>query len=395
MKFFQIKKINKNNLEPIEQFFALSLSCRPDLFANEILNLYKLIGDENAWLFSKNEKSQSIISQTLQKILHKEKINKRWIDASNDIGETIGFYMNELDKLSLKLYENGIEVLALKNTGIARGIFNDYSASPMGDIDILVKPEDFLRAHENFLELGYIFSDRSPFKIKTIKEAFDHGGSEYKCILPNKKILWIELQFRSVAGRWIQPHQEPSAEYLFANSIPINSSFCRLLSPEDNLLQVCLHTAKHSYVRSPGFRLHTDVDRIVTRYNINWDKFAKKVESLSVRTPVYLSLLIPKMLLRSNIPNSVLERLNISPLKHIFLQSWLLNVGLFGPEEKKWNRIGYIIFNLCLFDSFSELLNAVFPNPKNLRNIGEENQILFVFYIKRIFRLLFKRSKNI
>ena len=47
----------------------------------------------------------------------------------------------------------------------------------------------------------------------------------------------------------------------------------QILSPEDNLLQVALHTAKHSYVRAPGFRLHSDVDRIVCFQEINWNIF--------------------------------------------------------------------------------------------------------------------------
>ena len=28
------------------------------------------------------------------------------------------------------------------------------------------------------------------------------------------------------------------------------------LNPEWNSVQVCLHTAKHSYTQAPGFRLH-------------------------------------------------------------------------------------------------------------------------------------------
>jgi len=57
----------------------------------------------------------------------------------------------------------------------------------------------------------------------------------------------------AVAGRWIRPDQEPGAEELLARSISIPGSAARLLAPEDNLLQIALHTAKHSYVRAPGF----------------------------------------------------------------------------------------------------------------------------------------------
>ena len=56
------------------------------------------------------------------------------------------------------------------------------------------------------------------------------------------------------------------------------------------MLQVALHTAKHSYVRAPGFRLHVDVDRIVSTQNIDWKIFENMVCKLRVKTAVYISL---------------------------------------------------------------------------------------------------------
>ena len=148
-------------------------------------------------------------------------------------------------------------------------------------------------------------------------------------------------------------------------------------------------------MRSPGFRLHTDVDRIVKFNDINWDVFCKKVEDLHVRTPVYLSLLIPKNLLDSEIPDFVLKRLNFSPLKHLFLQNWLINVGLFGPHEKKWTRIGFIIFNCMLYDGMADLYKAIFPEKKYLERQNIERKFFILIYFKRIFDLFFNRSKNI
>tara|TARA_B100000242_G_scaffold126304_1_gene89062 strand:+ start:9820 stop:11040 length:1221 start_codon:yes stop_codon:yes gene_type:complete len=393
-KLFRFNKIDLLNLSQIEQFFALAISYNPKRFDKEINKKFDLIGDQKIWEFAKNERSESIISNTLIDVLNKKGISNRWLLSSKEIGEKIKLYMQELDYLASELKKINIQIIALKNSGIARGIFKNYSASPMGDIDVLVNPEDFYEAHKQMIKLGYEFSDRSPFAIKNVHEAFEHGGAEYICKLPNGKKLWIELQWRPVAGRWIQPSQEPSVSDLFKNSIPIKGSCCRLLSPEDNLLQVCLHTAKHSYVRSPGFRLHTDVDRIVSHYEIDWEKFYKKVVSLKVRTPVYLSLLIPKMLLKSEVPKIILEKLNFSPFKHSLLQSWLLKVGLFSPEEKKWNRFGYIFFNLLLFDDFFDLFKAVFPDSNYLKKNSYKKNFLFFIYLNRIFSLLFNRSKN-
>ena len=206
----------------------------------------------------------------------------------------------------------------------------------------------------------------------------------------------FELQWRPVAGRWIQPDQEPPADELMERSVPIEGSAARLLSPEDNLLQVCLHTAKHSYVRAPGFRLHTDVDRIVRGCSINWDAFCDHVEKIRVRTAVYLSLSIPAELFGTPIPEQVLLRLNRTARKNRLLKRWIVKAGLFGPDDSKWSKLGYICFNLSLYDTIGGSLSGVFPDADWMvehYNV-QRRWTLPIWYGVRIVELLFKRAKT-
>jgi hypothetical protein len=199
-----------------------------------------------------------------------------------------------------------------------------------------------------------------------------------------------------VAGRWIRPDQEPRADELLARSVPMPGTAARLLEPQDNLLQVCLHTAKHSYVRAPGFRLHTDVDRIVHYCEIDWDWFCERVERTGLRTAVYLSLVIPKRLLGSEIPDSVLERLNFAPWKHSLLLHWIQRVGLFGPKERKWSKPGYIVFNLFLYDSLASVWRAVFPDAEWMQRQYNYRRPwgLPLAHLRRLFGLLFQRANT-
>ena len=103
--------------------------------------------------------------------------------------------------------------------------------------------------------------------------------------------LWWELQWRPVSGRWIRPDQEPDSAGLVDRSRPMEGTRARLLSPVDNLLQVALHLAKHSYVRAPGLRLHTDVDRVVRRQPIDWEAFAAELRSMDFPHPVAIEAL--------------------------------------------------------------------------------------------------------
>ena len=179
----------------------------------------------------------------------------------------------------------------------------------MGDLDLLVRSKDFNDAHKIIVEkLRFTFKFRSEFEKEDLEEAFRGGGTEYYKDVQGYRI-WLELQWRPIAGRWIQPHNEPNGDELMDNSIKTKGSDVRILSPEDNLLQVALHTAKHSYVRAPGFRLHSDVDRVVRFQKVNWDLFENKVRDLKLKTAVYFSLFYAQKLLSTPIPASVLKNL--------------------------------------------------------------------------------------
>ena len=241
-----------------------------------------------------------------------------------------------------------------KNAGITKAIFKNNACSPMGDLDLLVRSKDFRKAHEIILnDLDFTFKFRSEFEEEDLEEAFRGGGTEYYKIVDGHKV-WLELQWRPIAGRWIQPHNEPNGDELMNGSIEVENSDVRILSPEDNLLQVALHTAKHSYVRAPGFRLHSDVDRIVRFQAIDWEKFEKKVCNLKIKTAVYFSLYFASQLIKTPIPDFVLSSLKPSWFREKMILHFINKAGIYNQNKKKFSKIGYIIFNLYLSSLFKK-----------------------------------------
>jgi hypothetical protein len=305
-------------------------------------------------------------------------------------------YMVELDNIASLLATQSIPLVALKNSGIARAIYPCPGCCPMGDVDVLVRKRDFRAAHQILLNEGYNFEFRSALEERTLTHAESSGGAEYWKILPSGDKLWFELQWRPIAGRWIRPDQEPSADKLIDRSIPIPGTDVRLLSPEDNLLQVSLHTAKHTYVRAPGFRLHTDVDRIVRRLDIDWDIFLARVKSLRVKTAVYFSLAIPYSIFDTPIPVFVLKELEPSLLKNFIITRWIRRAGLFNPDEKKFSKVGYIAFNSLLYDDFKGLAKGILPDGGWLKErYGFDSNLLVPFYhLKRLCDLALRRAST-
>ena len=359
----------------------------------KLKQLWSLIIEESLFQHAQEDEVASHIAYILKS--SKLKYASFWDKVYIDTDHCITVLMDVLEEVASKLKENKIDIVALKNAGITKAIFKNNACSPMGDLDLLVRSKDFRKAHEIILnDLDFTFKFRSEFEEEDLEEAFRGGGTEYYKIVDGHKV-WLELQWRPIAGRWIQPHNEPNGDELMNGSIEVENSDVRILSPEDNLLQVALHTAKHSYVRAPGFRLHSDVDRIVRFQAIDWEKFEEKVCNLKIKTAVYFSLYFASQLIKTPIPDFVLSSLKPSWFREKMILHFINKAGIYNQNKKKFSKIGYIVFNLALYDSIGENIKAIFPSYNSIKikyPIKNKLQLPY-FYFIRIKDLICKRAK--
>ena len=100
--------------------------------------------------------------------------------------------MRLLDEVVEEQQKHGIDIVILKNAGIARAIYRNNSCSPMGDLDLLVRSHDFSRDDQILIEkLGCTFKFRSEFENEDLEEAFRGGGTEYFKNVDGYRI-WLE-----------------------------------------------------------------------------------------------------------------------------------------------------------------------------------------------------------
>ena len=377
-------------LTKTQELLCLCLSSDSELHKkNKFIELYNSIDKSDLY----KEAIQDEVFTHLAYLLRTYKLeNDEVLKTSlESISKKMNIFLSELNNIGLGLKKENISVVALKNAGILIGIYKNLFCSPMGDLDLLVKKKDFYLAHEIITKkLGYKFKFRSNLEKEDIKLAYLHGGSEYYKVVDNIKV-WVEIQWRPVAGRWIQENSEPDSDQLIKDSIAIKDTKVKILEPTDNLLQVCLHTAKHSYCRAPGFRLHSDVDRVVRFNKINWKVFFNKIVDLQIKTAVYYSLFFSKILLKTPIPEDVLIKLKPNFLKNKIMLGFVFNAGIFNQHKKKFSKLGYIFFNILLFDSLRNLIIGIFPNKKEIHSNNIYDRCKFNF--KRISSLIFKRQR--
>jgi hypothetical protein len=384
----------KIRLSPEERLSCLLITHRDFLDHQKIKILYEEVGDERTYAHSLLNQTVSIAADALRIIYPNKLFPDHWFKSYESIGRRIQAYMEELDNVASEFASQDIPLIALKNSGISRALYPFYGACPMGDLDVLISKSLFQKAHDIMVALGYSLEFRSPLEENTFENGVMTGGTEYFKTLRSGDLLWFELQWRPIAGRWISIDREPKADDLIERSIPISGSQARLLSPEDNLLQVCIHTAKHSFVRAPGFRLHTDVDRIVRCQKIDWETFITLVNHHRVRTASYFSLALASDLLNTPVPSEILTHLSPPSWKVKMIRNSILGVGLFDPDGKKWNKFTYLYFVTLLFDDARDIFKNLFPSFRQIaRESGNQNLMYLPYgYIKRILTILWKRN---
>lgn len=306
---------------------------------------------------------------------------EQWQQAYAAEKAHLGFLKDTAARICRSMAEQGIPMVILKNGGIMGDMVADPAACPMEDIDSLVKKSDFHKAHQILIQNGFHFKFRSEFEAEDLEAAFRDGSTEYRIDTPNGQTMWFELAWRAVAGRWIRRDLEPDTDGLMRRAYQTPAGM-GILSPEDNLLQVCVHTAKHSYVRAPGLRLHLDVERIVAHKAIDWALFLKKVEAAHVKTSTYYSLYLANYLFETPIPQWVLTALYPGKRKDRRLITLISKAGLLHPKQRKFTKLQFLRFQTSLYDSLSDAFFVWWPKNGGLRELyGYRSPLLTPYYL--------------
>ena len=211
---------------PYEKMIVACLVARRDANVDEIAQIYRQCQERALFEFAQEHECAGIVAARLEMI---GQLTPKWKAVADDWKYRLSLRFEALDALAEALDAQGIPLIALKNAGIARAIYPHYEECPMGDFDVLVCKKDFERAHDIVVSQGFELDFRAEETIeeKGVKAGLLSGGTEYKKDLGDDT-LWLELQWRSIAGRWIAPEVEPKAEDLFASSMAVAGTKIRL-----------------------------------------------------------------------------------------------------------------------------------------------------------------------
>lgn len=180
--------------------------------------------------------------------------------------------MQLLRDILIQFNELNISIILLK--GIVLREFYPYpELRTMGDIDLLVKPNDLERSVALIKKFGYIVST-------------EHTDIKHTMLVSDSKII-IEVHTAITYPKEINHVDTDSFEtHLWNNAINanVNGIETLALSPTDQLIHIFLHMAHH--ILSSGFGLRHLCDLIffvnANRTTIDWDNFYKSIEAFKL-----------------------------------------------------------------------------------------------------------------
>ena len=199
----------------------------------------------------------------------------------------------------------GVDALALKEIPLALQAFPNLALRPIGDLDLLIRADDYDRAVACLGALGFdpLPQRELPF---TRKYACAHhlrrAGDE----------VWVDLQW-NLAEREFDIYGEGNftfdPETMWDRAVKLvlgPEAVFAAPRPEPMLFHLCLHAEGHGYSE---IVLFADVAALLHRETIDWEAVADLARRYDSEASVYHVLLIAKRLLGASVPDHVLRAL--------------------------------------------------------------------------------------
>jgi hypothetical protein len=215
----------------------------------------------------------------------------------------------ELARIMQDFERQQLRAVPYKGPALAQLIYGDLSLRSFSDLDFLISPVDFERAKQALAEIGY-------------RPAAD--------LTPDVERFWLrtgyERSFDSAAGKNLVELQWALLPHFYAVDLRVEDLLARAgtavvgerevlcLSPEDSLLALCLHAAKHLWTRLIWL---SDIAETLRSYSrtqtIDYSLVFSRARSLGIARILGVSFWLVENVLRAEIPKSAEEIIAADP----------------------------------------------------------------------------------
>jgi signal peptidase I len=305
-------------------------------------------------------------------------VPSRFEDSYHSTAALNLIHINFLEKLEERLSKEKIEVLALKGGSLLDNIYPGIGMRPMGDLDLMIRPESYEKFAELLCSMGY---QTDPW----IPHFFIKG----------KHIIDIHTHYLNTDRIACRESLFPAGmEPIWLNSVPWRKGFRWLKRPDeiDNVLLLSQHLLKHSFDKL--FWL-VDIHLLLQgQDSLSWKKLADRAEYLDQNKPLSYVL----YLLDRSFGFSPPEGSGFSPLLNEIsgIERMMLDIRLTG---RPFEQFGPLLSLFCI-SGFKERFRfgweTLFPRREIIKeefgkSFGGKWKLAYLYRVSRIAILACKQ----
>jgi putative nucleotidyltransferase-like protein len=200
----------------------------------------------------------------------------------------------EMFRLFERFAASGVEALVIKGPVLSTRCYGDPALRQYGDLDLIVRDKDILRSTELMITLGY--EPTVPLKAIHAKKI----PGEYVFRQSSTKLL---VEFHTEGTFRYHPQPLP-VEKLFERQarVRIDAHDVPALSPEDELILICIHGAKHFWEQLSYL---ADVAAFVSNQELDWARVRSSAEEVGGERMLKVGLRLAADVLGAPLPENV------------------------------------------------------------------------------------------
>lgn len=203
------------------------------------------------------------------------------------------WFTAELARIMRHFERRQLVAVPYKGPVLAQSVYGDPGLRSFSDLDFLISPNDFTRAKPALAEIGYrpsseIAPATERLCLRTAYErSFDSAAGKYLvdlqwALLPH--FYGVDLRVEDLLLR--------------AGRTPVAGLEMPCLSPEDSLLALCLHAAKHLWTRLIWL---SDIAETLSTQAIDYSLVSARARALGIARILGISFWLTKNVLRAEL----------------------------------------------------------------------------------------------
>jgi Uncharacterised nucleotidyltransferase len=203
----------------------------------------------------------------------------------------------ELKEIMGLLAASDVSALAFKGPVLSLLAYGDLAARQYADLDVLVRSRDLRRAIDCLSSEGY--TPCAGYSCANMDRA---GWFEITLSRPGA-LAALDLHWRLIPA-YLPVTLDGEELWQRAVSVDVDGCAVRTLAPEDQILYLCAHGAKHGWQTLGGI---SDLARLMGMAPIDWDAMWDRAQRAGARRMLLLGVLLVHDLLDAQVPERLLD----------------------------------------------------------------------------------------